>query len=91
MRKGNNQRQEGPIPVFESRAEMAEWFDTHDIGDYWDELKPVSVRFAKNLSEGLHIRLDRETLARLRAEAHERGIGPATLARMCILEHMNHP
>ena len=76
------------IPEFKSREEEAEWWDTHDITDYLDELKPVKVRFAKNLSEGINIRLDPETLAKLRQIAQEKGIGPTTLARMWILEHL---
>jgi hypothetical protein len=52
------------------------------------EFKPVEVRFAKNLSEGLHIRLDEDTLRELRNEAREKGIGPTTLARMWILEQL---
>ncbi|MBI2303640.1 MAG: hypothetical protein HYU86_02700 [Chloroflexi bacterium] len=76
------------IPEFKSREEEAEWFDTHDMADYQDEFKTVRARFAKNLSEGLNIRLDKETLAMLRAKAHEQGIGPTTLVRMWILEHL---
>ena len=76
------------IPEFKNREEEAEWFDTHDMADYMDEFKPVKVRFAKNLSEGLHIRLDSSTLTKLRNEAKEKGIGPTTLARMWILEHL---
>lgn len=76
------------IPEFASREEEAEWWDTHDITDYLDELKPVKVRFAKNLSQGITIRLDPSTLAELRTRAHEKGIGPTTLARMWILEHL---
>ena len=76
------------IPDFTSREEMAEWFDTHDMADYWDELKPAKVRFAKKLSEGINIRLDPETLEELRAEASDKGIGPTTLARMWILERL---
>lgn len=77
-----------PIPEFASREEEAEFWDTHDLADYWDEFKPVDVRFAKNLSEGITIRLDSETLAKLRSRAKEKGIGPTTLARMWILEHL---
>lgn len=76
------------IPEFKSREEMAEWFDTHDMADYQDEFKTVKVRFAKNLSECLTLRLDSQTLARLRALAHKKGIGPTTLARMWILERL---
>ncbi|MDO8688582.1 MAG: CopG family antitoxin [Dehalococcoidia bacterium] len=76
------------IPEFQSREEEAEWFDTHDMADYQDEFKTVRARFAKNLSEGLNIRLDKETLETIRAKAHEQGIGPTTLVRMWILEHL---
>lgn len=76
------------IPDFANREEMAKFWDTHDVSDYWDELKPVKVRVAKRLSEGLNIRLDPDTLAQLRAQAAEKGIGPTTLARMWILEQV---
>jgi predicted DNA binding CopG/RHH family protein len=76
------------IPEFASIEEEAAFWDTHSTADYEDEFKPVRVRFAKKLSEGLTIRLDRETLEKVRAEAHERGIGATTLIRMWILEHV---
>ncbi|MSQ28449.1 MAG: hypothetical protein EXR51_09985 [Dehalococcoidia bacterium] len=76
------------IPDFASREEMAQWFDTHDMADYWDQLKPTKVRFAKRLSEGLNIRFDPQTLEDLRAEAAEKGVGPTTLVRMWILERL---
>jgi len=80
--------QKSRIPAFKNRQEMAEWFDTHDLADYQDEFKTVQVRFAKNLSAGLNIRLDQDSLKQLRAVAHEKGIGPTTLARMWIKEHL---
>lgn len=80
------------IPEFKSREEEAAWFDTHDLADYQDEFTTVKVRFRKNLSEGLHIRLDPDSLTRLRETANRRGVGPTTLVRMWILEHLQaHP
>jgi predicted DNA binding CopG/RHH family protein len=76
------------IPEFASREEEAAWWDSHDLADYQDEFKTVRARFAKNLSEGITVRLDSETLAELRQQAHEKGIGPTTLARMWIIEHL---
>jgi hypothetical protein len=76
------------IPQFKSIQEEAEFWDTHDTAEYEDEFKPVRVRFAKNLSQGITVRLDPDTLGELRALAHEKGIGPTTLARMWILEHL---
>ena len=76
------------IPEFKTLAEEAAWWESHDLADYQDELKTVRVHFAKNLSAGLHIRLDPESLAQLRVVAHNKGIGPTTLARMWIKEHL---
>lgn len=81
-------QKKSPIPEFASIEEEAEFWDTHDTTDYEDEFKPVRVRFAKNLSQGITIRLDPETLAELRTRAKEQGIGPTTLIRMWILEHL---
>lgn len=67
---------------------MAKFWDTHDVSDYWDELKPVRVKVAKNLSEGITIRLDSNTLNNLRLKAQKKGIGPTTLARMWIMENV---
>ena len=84
----NEQSPPERIPRFASLEEEAAFWDTHDVTDYPDELKPVKVRFARNLSEGITIRLDAETLAALRKQARDKGIGPSTLARMWILERM---
>ncbi len=76
------------IPEFKNREEEAEWFDTHDMADYQDEFKTVKAKFAKNLSEGITIRFDTPTLNKIREVAHDKGMGPTTLARMWILEHL---
>lgn len=76
------------IPEFASLAEEAEFWDKHDTTDYEAEFKPVKVRFARNLSQGITVRLDPETLAELRGLAREKGIGPTTLARIWILERL---
>lgn len=78
------------IPRFTNHEEEATFWDTHDVSDYWDELKPVKLRVSKNLSKGITIRLDEETLEILRQQAHRKGIGPTTLARMWILERLQN-
>ncbi len=77
-----------PIPEFKGYQEEAEFWDTHSLADYQGQLKPVEVRFAKNLSEGITVRFDPQTLGKLRAEAQKKGFGPTTLARMWILERL---
>ncbi len=76
------------IPEFKNREEEALWFETHDMADYQHEFKTVKARFAKNLSEGITIRFDEPTLNKIREIAQEKGIGPTTLARMWIMDHL---
>ena len=76
------------IPEFKSIQEEAEFWDKHDTTEYERAFNPVRVRFGKNLSQGITVRLDADTLAELRTLAREKGIGPTTLARMWILEQL---
>ena len=76
------------IPEFKSREEEAKFFDTHDMADYQHEFKTVKVKFAKNLSEGITVRFDKVTIEKLREIAHEKGVGPTTLARMWIMDQL---
>jgi len=76
------------IPEFATLEEEAEFWDTHSTADYEHGFKPVRVRFAKNLSNGITIRFDPDTLQKVRLVAHTKGIGPTTLIRMWVLERL---
>ncbi|MBI1800305.1 MAG: hypothetical protein HY259_14970 [Chloroflexi bacterium] len=88
-REKSTRRAKRAVPSFANREDEARYWDTHSLADHWDEAKPVRVRFARNLSQGITVRLDPETLEALRRRAHQQGIGPTTLARMWILEHLH--
>ncbi len=78
----------GKVPNFKSRDEEAAWFEEH-MAEYWDKAKPVNAHFAKNLSAGLNVRFDPDSLSKIRSIAREKGIGPTTLVRMWIMEHLH--
>jgi hypothetical protein len=85
------QERKKQIPEFASREEEAKWFDTHDMGDYLDAFEIVdssTVQVEPNLSHGITVRLTPELLSELRSKAKSKGIGPSTLARMWIIEHL---
>jgi predicted DNA binding CopG/RHH family protein len=81
-------KQISKIPNFTDKEEEAKFWETHSVSDFLDEFKLVKARFAKNLSEGITIRFDESTLNKIREIAHEKGIGPTTLARMWIMDHL---
>jgi len=87
MKEKKERLERDPIPENPSREELAHFWDTHSIADYWDELKPVKVKVAKNLSKIISIRLDDQTFNKLQKEAQKRKVGPTTFARMILAEH----
>lgn len=76
------------IPKFKTIEEEADFWATHDTADFEDEFKPVQVHFAKNLSDTLNVRFESEDVTKLRDEARKKGIGPTTLIRMWVKEHL---
>ncbi len=86
-----NNEQTQRIPEFESRQEMAEWFDTHDFLDYPDEFSEVpveEVRVSPVLSQTLTIRLSSSLFEELRHQAEKRGVEATTLAKMWVVERL---
>ncbi len=80
------------IPRFKSVEAAAEFWDTHSLADYEDELEEVSdVQFVVTRAQpkkGVTVRLEEDLLDTLRREAQAKGIGPSTLIRMWVLEHL---
>jgi predicted DNA binding CopG/RHH family protein len=76
------------IPEFKSYEEEAQWWDTHSVADYPEEFKTVELEVDKNLFHTLSIRLDAETLSKVRKEAQKKGLGATTLIRMWVREQL---
>jgi len=76
------------VPHFRSYAEEARFWDTHDVTEHSREMSSARVKVSPRLSHGVTIRLTPQTLARLRSQAAQRGLGPTTLARMWIMERL---
>jgi predicted DNA binding CopG/RHH family protein len=76
-----------PIAPFTTIEEEAEYWDTHSVVDEINQ--GTAAGFHINRKSGtLTIRFQPEHIQRIREEANQQGIGPTTLARMWILEHM---
>jgi hypothetical protein len=65
--KDMTEKNRTPAPECATYEEEAAFWDNHDVTAHWDEFKPVRARFARNLSEGIHVRLVKETLDSLTA------------------------
>ncbi|MDQ3540593.1 MAG: BrnA antitoxin family protein [Chloroflexota bacterium] len=78
----------GRIPAFQNIEEEAAFWDTHSFTDFDEELTPVEVRISKNLSAPLSVRLDPRDRAEIVRQAQAKGVGPSTLIRMWVKEHL---
>ena len=87
MSESKNQQQR-TMPEFASREEEAEFWDTHDITDYWDELKPVKVNFSDSIDHAVIVRFDLDTFNELLELGRERGIFVDALIQTWIVERM---
>jgi hypothetical protein len=76
------------IPKFKSVRDEAEFWDSHDLTDFWDELTPVKVNVSRKLSHILPVRFDDQTLSDLESEASERGVATGTLIRRLVKEQL---
>ena len=85
-------RAKSRIPHFKSVEEEAEFWDTHDLTEFEDELEVVNdVRFVVmrgGTKKALTVRLPEDTLKTLAEQAHQMGVGSSTLVRMWVMEHL---
>lgn len=82
-------RVKDPVPdEFASRAEVAEFWDTHDIADYWDELAPVNMEFSENLAHGVVVRFSSDTLMKLYEMASKQGVTMDALIQQWVVEQL---
>ena len=73
----------GEMPDLDKEIEQIEH------GSAWDEEdEVVEAEVKKPLDKVIPVRLSAEKWEEVRKEAQELGIGPTTLARMWILEHL---
>jgi predicted DNA binding CopG/RHH family protein len=80
------------IPHFKSEQEESDFWDTHVVTDYLDELAPADVTFVDTRPRKtmISLRLDPSAITQLKAIAHQKGVGYQTLMRMWVMERLEH-
>ena len=73
---------------FETYEEAAEWFDTHDMADYEDQLTPVNVEFDLRKNRNW-VELDGEIAKYLRELAKEQHVSTRTLVNEFLKEKLS--
>jgi len=76
-----------PIAPFESVEEEAQFWDSHSVVDEIDQGTLVGFHRARKTGS-LTIRFQPEDIHQIREQALQQGIGPTTLVRMWVMEHL---
>ncbi len=77
------------IPKFKSEKKEADFWATHDSTDYLAETKEVNAKFVRPKKKLVSLRLDENTIEKLKRIAVSKGIGYLQLLRMWVLENLN--
>ncbi|MDQ3693356.1 MAG: BrnA antitoxin family protein [Chloroflexota bacterium] len=76
----------GRIPSFNNVEEEAAFWDTHDVTDFLEEAQ--SIKVVRGLGNRLTVRLDPADREALEHLAEAKGVGPSTLVRMWVKDHL---
>jgi len=83
MTENNSER----MPHFQSLDELVEFFDTHDLGEYWEQMP--EAHFEVDLKRRTHLfALDEDLATRLTELAIERQIPSAVLINSWLRERV---
>ncbi len=70
-----------------SYTEIGEFWDTHDLADYWDQTKPTEFEVDIR-SEVTYYAVDSVLSAEVRNLAEQRGVSPETLLNLWVQEKL---
>ncbi len=68
-----------------SYQEIGEFWDTHDLGDYWDQTKPVEFDVDIQ-SEAIYYPVELKLSTQISNIAKQRGVSPETLLNLWLQE-----
>jgi hypothetical protein len=62
------------IPEATTYEEMAEFWDTHSLADYWDQTEPAELEISAQARRRYLVPVDRDLLAKAQEQARTRGV-----------------
>ncbi|MDX2040291.1 MAG: CopG family antitoxin [Acidobacteriota bacterium] len=83
----NNQTQPTSISRASNAEEIANFWDTHSLADYWDQTHEVD--FTVTARRRHRVTLDPEVYEQVELEARTRGILPETLVNLLLADRLH--
>lgn len=71
--------------------EIADFWRTHDVSEFWAEMQKVRESFRDiRPKKAISMRIDEKALSELKRLAARKGVGYQTLIRMWVKERLEH-
>jgi hypothetical protein len=77
------------IPDFASLKEEAEFWDTHSLADFEDDLEPVEIEFARPIRHSYRVPLENDEFHRILALAKRLNIRTSELLHRWVREGLD--
>ncbi|HYH84692.1 MAG TPA: CopG family antitoxin [Pyrinomonadaceae bacterium] len=78
-------RNKSSLSKAQSYKEMGEFWDSHDLADYWEQTEPADFN-VEGLSEATYFPVETTLSVRLVSIAKQRGVSPETLLNLWVQE-----
>ncbi len=77
-----------PLPAFTSYEDMAAFWDTHSLADYWDQTEAATFEVAPEVRRRYVVAVDREVLGRVQRLARTRGVSSESLVNLLLEQRL---
>ena len=72
------------IPELKSYGEVAEFWDTHSLADYWEQTEPAEFEISPHARGRYLVSVDRDLLCRVQRVARVRGLSIESLVNLLL-------
>ena len=76
------------IPTFTNYEDIAEFWETHSLADYWDQTEPATFEVTPEARRRYLVAVDREVLVRVQRLARVRGISSESLVNLLLEQRL---
>jgi len=87
LKGGNMNKNKSSISKAKSYKEISEFWDTHDLTNYWEQTKPIDFQVDIQ-SEVTYCALDITLSRKIREVAKQRGVSSETLLNLWVQEKL---
>jgi hypothetical protein len=74
----------------ETVEEIAEFWDTHSLADYWEQTEPAEFEISPDVRRRYLVAVDPDLLTRLRCVAHRRGVSTESLINLWLEQQLSN-